>query len=130
TKILRREAEGGSLFAPRKPPTPLRMAIQSHYPRRYADMHRLTLEEDIQPLSEFRADAAGLIERVRATGRPLILTQSGHSSAVVLAVSEYERLLDEVDLLRGLHTAVGQLEEGRGVPHEEALQQALSRVRR
>lgn len=92
-------------------------------------MTRMNLEEDIQPLSEFRADAAGMIERVRETRRPLVLTQRGHSSAVVLAVGEYERLMEEVELLRDIHRAVGQIEEGLGVPHEEAKRQALARLK-
>lgn len=83
-------------------------------------MFRINLETDIQPLSEFRSDAAGMIERMRESRRPLVLTQRGHSSAVVLAVGEYERLVEEVELLRDVHTAVQQLDEGGGIPHEEA----------
>lgn len=63
-------------------------------------MPRVNLDEDIKPLSEFRANAAELIQRVRETGRPLVLTQRGHSSAVVICVSIYEALLEELDALR------------------------------
>lgn len=91
-------------------------------------MPSVDLKEDIRPLSEFRADAASMIQRVRETKRALVLTQRGHSSAVVLGVSEYQELLDELELLRDLHIAVRQVEDGQGVPQEEALRQALARL--
>lgn len=91
-------------------------------------MQRPHLDEDIKPLSEFRANAAALLDRVRETKRPLILTQRGHSTAVVVDVAEYQRLVEEISLLRDVHVAERQLAEGRGVPHEEAKKQILSRL--
>jgi prevent-host-death family protein len=92
-------------------------------------MPSLNLKEDIRPLSEFRADAAGMIQKMRETKRALVLTQRGHSAAVVLGVAEYQQLVDELDLLRDLHTAVRQIEDGQGVPQQEARRQALARLR-
>lgn len=83
-------------------------------------MAQIDLKEDIRPLSEFRADAAGLLRRVQETKRPLVLTQRGHSSAIVLDIAEYQRLLDEVELLRDIHTAMGQLERDEGIEAGEA----------
>jgi prevent-host-death family protein len=93
-------------------------------------MQKIRLDEDIKPLSEFRANAAALLERVRSTKRPLVLTQRGHSSAVVVDVSEYERLLDELELLRDVRIAEAQLARGEGIPHEEAKARVLSALRR
>ncbi len=76
-------------------------------------MHRLRLDQDIKPLSEFRANAASLVRQVRSTKRPLVLTQRGHSSAVIIDVAEYQRLVDALELLRDIQTAERQLEEGR-----------------
>jgi len=88
----------------------------------------INLEEDIRPLSEFRADAAGMLARVRQTKRVLVLTQRGHTSAVVLDVSEYQRLLDELEVLRDVHAALRQIEGGEGVPHGKAKRRALARL--
>jgi prevent-host-death family protein len=82
--------------------------------------HRLRLETDIKPVSEFRANTAGLIDQVKSSGRPLVLTQRGHSTAVLLDVSEYEQMVDEIDLLRDIHTAVQQLDAGHGVTNRNA----------
>lgn len=93
-------------------------------------MRRLHLDEDIKPLSEFRANAASLVAIVRETRRSLVLTQRGHSAAVVLGVAEYERLLDEVELLREVRQAERQLDAGMGVPHEEAKARVMAALQR
>ncbi len=91
-------------------------------------MKPINVEEDIRPLSEFRADAAGMLAKLRRTKRALVLTQRGHTSAVVLEASEYQRLVDELELLRDLHAASRQLERGEGVPHRAARARALARL--
>ena len=93
-------------------------------------MRRSNLVEDIKPVSEFRANAAKLIERLRDTGRPLVLTQHGHSAAVVLDVDEYEKLLEEVELLRDVRLAERQIESGKGVPNRKARQEIRRRLQR
>lgn len=76
--------------------------------------------EDIQPLTAFRANAASFVERVRETGRPLVLTQHGRSSAVLMGAAEYENLIEELETLRDIQISEGQIAEGRVVSNEEA----------
>jgi len=78
------------------------------------------LDRDIKPVSDFRANAAELIEQVRRSGRPLVLTQRGHSAAVVLGVADYERMVEEIELLSDVRTAVQQIENGQGVSNRDA----------
>lgn len=93
-------------------------------------MKRTQFHEDIRPVTEFRANAAALIARVRETGRPLVLTQRGYSAAVVVDVAEYERLLEEIELLRDIQTAEQQLAASQGVPQEEARENVIAALRR
>lgn len=81
---------------------------------------RVKLHKDIKPVSEFRANAAELIEQVKASGRPLVLTQRGHSAAVVLDVAEYERMVEEIELLSDVRTAMQQIEAGEAVSNRDA----------
>ncbi len=81
---------------------------------------RVKLNTDIKPVSEFRANAAGLIDHVNQSRRPLVLTQRGHSAAVVLGVEEYERMVEEIELLSDVRLALQQLETGKGVSNREA----------
>ena len=93
-------------------------------------MNRIHLGQDIRPLSDFRANAAALIKQLQTTGRPLVLTQRGHSAVVVLGVQYYERLLEEVELLRDVQAAEQELDAGGGLSHEEAKAQIRSRLGR
>jgi len=92
-------------------------------------MKRIQLHQDIRPLSEFRANAAALIEQVRSSKRPMVITQHGKSSAVLLDVQEYESLIEKMELLQEIHIAESQLKEGSGIEHEEAKKRSLSRLR-
>lgn len=88
-------------------------------------MRRIHLTQDIKPVTEFRAKAAALIDQIRETKRVLLLTQRGHSAAVVVDVGEYERMVEELELLRDIHTAEKQLAEGHGIGHGQARRQVL-----
>ena len=93
-------------------------------------MKRILFNQDIRPLSEFRANASALIEQIRSTKRPMVITQHGKSSAVILDVEEYESLLDKIELLQEVQLGRTQLEQGLGIPHEEAKKQTLARLRK
>jgi prevent-host-death family protein len=93
-------------------------------------MRRIKLDKDIKPVSEFRANAAELIEQVKKSKRPLVLTQRGHSAAVVIDIAEYESLVEEVELLRDVHTAVTQIASGRGFSNREAKAELRRRLKR
>jgi prevent-host-death family protein len=83
-------------------------------------MQRPKLDRDIKPVSEFRANAAELIEHVRTSRRPLVLTQRGHSAAVLLDVEDFEAMVEEIDLLRDVRTALHQIETGQVLSNRAA----------
>lgn len=86
--------------------------------------------QDVQPLSAFRANAAGFLDQVRSTKRPLVLTQHGKSAAVVLDVDQYEAMVDEIELIRDIRQAKAELARGEGIPHEEVVSQLRERLHR
>jgi len=51
-------------------------------------MSRIRFDQDIQPLSEFRAGVTSFIKQINETRRPLVITQRGKGVAVVLDVAE------------------------------------------
>ena len=76
-------------------------------------MERIELDKDVKPISEFRANATNLIDQVNKTKRPLVITQHGKSSAVLLDVREYEALLDKIELLSDLAEAEEDIKNKR-----------------
>ena len=93
-------------------------------------MPALKPSKDVQPLSAFRANAAGFLEQVRTTKRPLVLTQHGRSAAVILDVDQYEALLEELEVVRDILEAKNQMARGEGVSHEEVVAELRSRLNR
>jgi len=91
---------------------------------------RLRIEQDVQPVSAFRANAAKLIEQVQTHKRALVLTQRGRSAAVVLDPSEYDRLIETLDLLQDVHEANKQIAAGKGIAEKKAEEVLLRRPRK
>lgn len=92
-------------------------------------MRRIQLDEDIKSLSEFRANATKFIRKVHETKRPLVLTQKGKSSAVLLDVGEYEALLDKLELLQDIALAEKQVLDGKGYAHKTAQQKVMEKIK-
>jgi antitoxin YefM len=92
-------------------------------------MQPLKLDEDIRPLSEFRAGVASFVKQVNETGRPLVLTQHGRGVAVVVDIREFEAMRERLSLLEDIARAEAQLAAGEGIPHAEAKARILERIR-
>jgi prevent-host-death family protein len=88
------------------------------------------LDEDIRPVTEFRENAASLIRQVQESKRPLVLTQRGHSAAVLLDVGEYEKLVGELELRRQIETAEKELDAGQGLAHEQVAERIIELAQR
>ncbi|MCF7797767.1 MAG: type II toxin-antitoxin system Phd/YefM family antitoxin [Lentisphaeria bacterium] len=91
-------------------------------------MQRIKLDQDIHSLSEFRANIKTLIDKMKANKRPLVLTQNGKSSAVVMDVVEYEAMQEKLELLSDIQTAEDQLAKGQGVNHNQAKEKILKNL--
>jgi len=82
-------------------------------------MKRINIEKDIKPLTEFRANVAAFVQKVRKTKRPLVITQHGRSSAVLLDVEEYESLLEKIEILQDIQLSENQISEGLTIDQNE-----------
>lgn len=83
-------------------------------------MNTISLTEDVQPLSEFRKRSAEFIKRIKDDRQPILLTQHGKSAAVLMDVSEFERMNQKIELLEGILEAKTQVERGETYTLEEA----------
>ncbi|MBU4176779.1 MAG: type II toxin-antitoxin system Phd/YefM family antitoxin [Desulfurivibrionaceae bacterium] len=88
-------------------------------------MQRLKIDQDIRSMSEFRTGIASFLKQVHDTKRPLIITQHGKGAAVLLDVGEYEAMQEKIELLQDIHTSISLLENGLGVPHNDAKEMVL-----
>ena len=61
----------------------------------------LDLKEDITSLSNFQRNTREFLQRLRETGRPLILTVNGQAELVVQAAASYQKLLNTGEATAG-----------------------------
>jgi len=85
--------------------------------------------EDIIPISEFRRKTSSYLKDIRATGRTVILTQDGHSAAVVLSPEIFEQMEYERELLSAIARGEKEIEEGQGIPHQQVFKNLLHRFK-
>ncbi len=91
-------------------------------------MQRLILNQDIRPMSDFRSNVTGFIKQVHSTKRPIVITQHGKSSAVLLDVSEYEKMMDKMELIEDINVATEQIKNNEGISHKNAYKQLKKRL--
>jgi prevent-host-death family protein len=93
-------------------------------------MSKVRVDEDIRPLSEFRAEVASFVKHIRETRRPMVLTQRGRGVAVLIDVNEFELMQERLEILEDIYRAEEQLAAGGGVPQEEARARVLKGIAR
>lgn len=84
-------------------------------------MKKLNLENDIKPLSEFRAKAASILDYVKKEQRPILITQNGKGSGVLLSVREYEEMIENIEIAKDVEMARADFKNGRTKSHEEVI---------
>lgn len=91
---------------------------------------RLDIDQDIQPLSEFRKHSADFINRIKKHKRSIILTQHGKSAAVLVDVSEYQRLLDKIELIEEVQEADAQIVRGEIYSNSDTKKMVFDRIKK
>jgi len=74
-------------------------------------MNRLS---NIIPVSDLRQSAAKLLKQLKKSNEPLIITQRGRATAVMIGVDAYEKSENEKELLRLLAMGEREIEIGEG----------------
>ena len=92
-------------------------------------MQPINLEEDVQPLSEFRSGVSSYIQQVTQTKRPLLITQHGKGVAILADVGEFEKLQRRLELLEDIYKAETQINDGRGLSQEEAKAMVMKSIK-
>jgi len=78
----------------------------------------------IIPVSDLRQDAAKLLKQLKNNNDPLIITQRGRATAVIIGVDAYEKSEHEKELLRLLAKGDREIEMGEGYDLDAVLAEA------
>ncbi|MGH9439566.1 MAG: type II toxin-antitoxin system Phd/YefM family antitoxin [Terriglobia bacterium] len=76
----------------------------------------LDITKDIQSLTTFRRRSGELLNQLKKSKRPVVLTVKGKVAAVVQDAKAYQRLLDiaaQADAVEGIRQGLADVKEGR-----------------
>ncbi len=86
--------------------------------------------QNTDPLAHFRENSQEIIDRLKVSGEPLILTVGGEAELVVLAKESYQRMLaivDRVEAIEGIQRGLASMERGEGRPASEVFDEIRER---
>jgi prevent-host-death family protein len=79
----------------------------------------MDITKDIQPMTTFRNHSAEIMQHLKATKRPVVLTVNGKAAAVVQDAEAYQRLLDlaaEANAAEGIRQGLDDVSASRSQP--------------
>lgn len=83
----------------------------------------MDITRDIDSLTHFKRKTNEVIEQLKATGQPMVLTVNGKAEIVVQDAASYQAMLDLVDraeAIAGIKRGLESIERGEGIPADEA----------
>jgi prevent-host-death family protein len=86
----------------------------------------MDITRDIQPMTTFRNRSAEMLQHLKATRRPMVLTVNGKAAAVVQDAEAYQELLDmaaTASAREGIRQGLDEVRAGLGRPAAEVFEE-------
>jgi prevent-host-death family protein len=90
----------------------------------------LDLTKDIRSLTEFKRNTTELVDNLKRTKHPLVLTVNGKAELVVQDAQSYQELLKAAELietLKGIKQGLEQMKAGEGKTAEDFFAEMFDR---
>ena len=81
----------------------------------------MDIANDIRSLNDFKRNTSKLLERLKKTGTPLVLTINGRAEVVVQDAEAYQELVQRAETIEGLQRGLADVKAGRTKPAREVL---------
>lgn len=82
-------------------------------------MKPLHLSEDIVPLGEFETQASRVLQRLKDSHRPVVITQNGRPAAVLITPEDFDRIRERERFMAAVQEGLADAEAGRLLSSEE-----------
>jgi prevent-host-death family protein len=90
----------------------------------------MSIAEDIRPISLLRSHAAELLDQVRETRRPVVITRNGRPAGVLQDIESYEQLRKAIGLLKLIAQGQADVRAGRTTPQDVVFGQVRRRLKK
>ena len=82
-------------------------------------MKPLRISEDIITLSDFKNHASSVLSRIQSSKRPIVITQNGKATAVLMTPAEYDRLSEQSRFVSAVNQGLDDVNNDRIYTEEE-----------
>jgi prevent-host-death family protein len=87
----------------------------------------MKLSDNVKPISYLKANAAEVIENLKASHQAMVITQNGEAAMVIQSVADYEQTQETLALLKILAQSQQAASQGKTVSSAEAFTQLRQR---
>ena len=87
----------------------------------------MKLSDNIKPISYLKANAAQVIDSLKQSHQPMVITQNGEAAMVIQSVADYERTQETLAMLKMLAQSQQAVSNGKMVGSTEAFAQLRQR---
>ena len=77
------------------------------------------LSKDVISFSECRNNLAACLKRVGETHRLIFITQNGRPTSFIGNIEDWDAYVDMMETRGDIETGIRELDEGKGIPHEQ-----------
>ena len=85
------------------------------------------ISENFVPISEFKAQSAGLLRKLKQSGAPLVVTSKGRPAGVLLSPEAYDQLTEQARFIAAVTEGLADADAGRTHPHSEVVRRVKRR---
>jgi len=83
------------------------------------------LSEDIIPVGEFKTHLAQVLQKLKKSGRPVVVTQNGRPAAIMVSPQDFDHLLERECFFEAVREGLADVQSGRVITDKE-LEKQLS----
>ena len=85
----------------------------------------MNIAQNINSLTHFKRNTTEVIEQLKETGQPVVLTVNGRAEIVVQDAASYQAMLDFIEraeAIAGIKRGLDSVERGEGIPAHKAFE--------
>ncbi len=82
-------------------------------------MKTLNVSKNIVSLSEFKTKASQMLNDVRSSRRPLVITQNGKAAGVLVSPADFDFLTERVRFVDAVQKGLSDVRDGRVLSDED-----------
>jgi prevent-host-death family protein len=98
--------------------------------QREVSARKINVAEDIVPIGEFKTHASEFVRHLHATGRPVVITQNGKPTAVVVTPAAFEELGYRELVRAKIRAGIADADAGRTRPFDVVGKRLRARMRK